>query len=66
MNKLNLFAAAVVMSGSLTLARPAQATMATLPDFKLRSCCSTADQKQFCCFEGGSGCHISAGGCVRA
>ncbi|HEY7766564.1 hypothetical protein [Longimicrobium sp.] len=63
--KLNLFAAAIVLTGGLTLARPAQATMAALPDFKLRACCSTADQKQFCCFEGGDGCRITAAGCTR-
>jgi len=63
--KLNLFAAAIVMAGGLTFARPAQATMALVPDFTLRACCSTADQKQFCCFEGGDGCRITAAGCTR-
>lgn len=62
--KLNLFAAAIVMAGGLTLARPAQATM-KVPDIVLRACCSSADQKQFCCFEGGDGCRITASGCTR-
>lgn len=63
--KLNLFAAAIVMAGGLTFARPAQATM-TVPEIVLRACCATADNKQFCCFEGGDGCRISAAGCTRA
>lgn len=62
--KLNLFAAAIVMAGGLMFARPAQATM-TVPEIVLRACCSSADQKQFCCFEGGDGCRITAAGCTR-
>lgn len=63
--KLNLFAAAIVMAGGLTFARPAQATMTLTPDFTLKACCSSADNKQFCCFEGGDGCRITAAGCTR-
>ncbi|HEY0038330.1 MAG TPA: hypothetical protein VGB66_16640 [Longimicrobium sp.] len=63
--KINLFAAAIIMAGGLSFARPAQATMVLLPDLKIRACCSSLDSRQFCCFEGGSGCRIDAGGCQR-
>jgi hypothetical protein len=63
--KINLFSTAIIMSGGLLFARPVQATMMLLPDLTTRACCSSADNKQFCCFEGGYGCRIDASGCHR-
>lgn len=60
--KLNLFAAALIVAGGLSMTRPAHATMV---DVRLRSCCSTMDQKQYCCFYGGDGCRITSTGCVK-
>ena len=63
--KLNLFAAAIILAGGLSFARPAQATMVQFPDLSYRACCNSADGKQFCCFEDGSGCRITATSCTR-
>lgn len=63
---LNVFAGALIAASGLMLGRPApaDATMIKPPEFRMRSCCTSADGKNFCCFYD-AGCKINDAGCTR-